>query len=34
MSQVAKAYAISDAKISFLSLDYKDANKKKFFITK
>lgn len=34
MSQVAKAYAISDAKISFVSLVDKAANKKKFLITK
>lgn len=34
MQQVAKAYAISDAKISFVSLVDKAANRKRFLITK
>ena len=34
MPQIAKAYAISDAKISFVSLVDKAANKKQFLITK
>ena len=34
MSEVAKAYAITDAKISFVSLVDKAANKKTFLITK
>lgn len=34
MQNIAKAYAISDAKISFVSLVDKAANKKQFLITK
>ena len=34
MPQIAKAYAITDAKISFVSLVNKAANKKQFLITK
>lgn len=34
MSKIAKAYAITDAKISFVSLVNKAANKKQFLITK
>lgn len=34
MSKIAKAYAITDAKISFVSLVDKAANKKQFLITK
>lgn len=34
MSKIAKAYAITDAKISFVSLVGKAANKKQFLITK
>lgn len=34
MSKIAKAYAISDAKISFVSLVDKAANKRQFLITK
>lgn len=34
MANIAKAYAISDAKISFVSLVDKAANKKQFLITK
>ena len=34
MPQIAKAYAITDAKISFVSLVDKAANKKRFLITK
>ena len=34
MPKIAKAYAITDAKISFVSLVDKAANKKQFLITK
>ncbi len=34
MSKIEKAYAITDAKISFVSLVDKAANKKQFLITK
>ena len=34
MPQIAKAYAITDAKISFVSIVDKDVNKKQFLITK
>ena len=34
MPRIAKAYAITDAKISFVSLVNKAANKKQFLITK
>ncbi len=34
MSKIAKAYAITDAKISFVSLVGKAANKKQLLITK
>ena len=34
MPRIAKAYAITDAKISFVSLVDKAANKKRFLITK
>ena len=34
MPQIAKAYAMTDAKISFVSLVDKAANKKQFLITK